>query len=164
MTAGRGVCVWVTSASTAAAQDVAVQLAESLAGREVAVELLHVERPGFESFTDPRALATVAALLAAHGVSSVISEAVSSRAARDAARRTIGTMIEVLVQSGAAATTWEAPPQAEAEVDASATGSGISRVLRTLEVLGHLQPREDGAYSEDEEREVIKRLKAFGYM
>jgi hypothetical protein len=74
-------------------------------------------------------------------------------------------MIEVFVQSGAAASpTWEAPPQAEAEVDGSAAVASIPRVLRTLEVLGYLKPRDDLAYSPDEEREVIKRLKAFGYM
>jgi adenylylsulfate kinase-like enzyme len=165
MTGERGVTVWVTSASAAAAQEVAVLVAEALAAREVAVELLHAERPGFEWIVDLRGLATVAAVLAGHGVSSVVAEAVSSRSIRESARRTLGSMIEVLVQSGATpAPTWEPPQQAEAEVDAAAAGSGIPRVLRTLEVLGYLKPREDLAYSSDEEREVIKRLKAFGYM
>lgn len=161
----RGVIVWVTSASATAAHEIAVALAEALAARELPVELLHAERPGFESIADPRGIAAVAGLLAGHGVHSVVAEAVSSRAVRDAARRGLGTMIEVFVQSGAtAAATWEAPPQAEAEVDAAAAAAGIPRVLRTLEVLGHLKPRDDQAYSPDEEREVIKRLKAFGYM
>ena len=165
MIAERGVVVWVTAASAAAAQEVAVPLAEALAARELPVELLHTERPGFESITDPGGLAAVAGLLAGHGVHSVVAEAASSRAVRDAARRTLGIMIEVFVQSGAAANpTWEAPPQAEAEVDASAAAAGVPRVLRTLEVLGYLKPRDDLAYSPEEEREVIKRLKAFGYM
>jgi adenylylsulfate kinase-like enzyme len=161
----RGVVVWVTAASTAAAHETAVLLAEALAARELRVELLHGERPGFESITEPAGLAAVAGLLAGHGIHSVVAEAVSSRAARDAARRSLGSMIEVFVQSGAAASpTWEAPPQAEAEVDGSAAVASIPRVLRTLEVLGYLKPRDDLAYSPDEEREVIKRLKAFGYM
>jgi hypothetical protein len=165
MIAERGVVVWVTAASAAAAHEVAVPLAEALAARELPVELLHAERPGFESITDPAALAAVAGVLAAHGVHSVVAEAVSSRGVRDAARRNLGSMIEVFVQSGASGTpTWEAPLQAEAEVDASAAAAGTARVLRTLEVLGYLKPRDDLAYSPDEEREVIKRLKAFGYM
>jgi hypothetical protein len=36
-------------------------------------------------------------------------------------------------------------------------------VLSTLEVL-RLLPRDETRYSEEEEREVIKRLKAFGYL
>jgi hypothetical protein len=71
----------------------------------------------------------------------------------------------VFVQSGVTpAPSWEAPLQAEAEVDGSAAAAGLPRVLRTLEVLGYLKPRDDRTYSPDEEREVIKRLKAFGYM
>jgi hypothetical protein len=165
MNADRGLVVWVTAASTAAARDIAGPLAEALAARELRVELLHAERPGLESITEPAGLAGVAGLLAGHGVHSVIAVASSSCAVRDAARRTLGCMIEVLVQSGTAAgPTWEAPPQAEAEIDAAAAAAGIPRVLRTLEVLGYLKPRDDLAYSPDEERDVIKRLKAFGYM
>jgi hypothetical protein len=161
----RGMVVWITSASAAAASEVAAGVAEALAGRDLTVELLHAERAGFERLSDPGALATVAGLLAAHGVTSVVAEAVASRTQRDAARRGLGSMIEVLVTSGAAAAgAWEAPPQAEVEVDAAEGASGVSRVLRTLEVLGYLKPRKDLAYSSEEEQEVIKRLKAFGYM
>lgn len=165
MSADRGVVVWVTSASAGAAREIATLLAESLAAREPAVETLYAERPGFESIGAPAGLAAVAGLLAGHGVHSVVAEATSSRATREAARRTLGSMIEVFVESGATPTpSWEAPPQAEAEVEASAAPAGVARVLRTLEVLGYLKPRGDQAYSPDEEREVIKRLKAFGYM
>jgi hypothetical protein len=165
MTTDRGFTVWVTSASAAAANDVAVPIAEALARRGVVVELLGAEQPGFEWIPDARGLATVAGLLAAHGVTSVVAEAVSSRAVRDTARRTVGSMIEVVALADATpAATWEAPSRAEVEIDASAGAASVSRVLRTLEVLGHLQPHESGAYSEDEEREVLKRLKAFGYM
>jgi hypothetical protein len=161
----RGITVWVTSASPGAASEVAVAVAEALSGYEIRVELLHAERPGFERLADPGALATVAGLLAAHQVSSVVAESTSSRAVRDQARRGLGAMIEVFVASGATgASSWEAPPQAEVEVDAAEGASGVPRVLRTLEVLGYLRPRQDAAYTSDEEREVLKRLKAFGYM
>ena len=94
-----------------------------------------------------------------------LSAAIGARATRDDARRTLGRMIEVLVRAEATPTpSWEAPPQAEVEVEASAAAAGVARVLRTLEVLGHVKRRDDLAYSPEEEREVIKRLKAFGYM
>jgi len=165
MSTERGIVVWVTSASADAAREVATLVAESLAAREPAVELLHAGRPGFESIGTPAGLAAIAGLLAGHGVHGVVAEATSSRAVRDAVRRKLGAMIEVFVEADATpAPSWEAPPQAEAEVGAGATAAGAPRVLRTLEVLGYLKPREDQAYSPDEEREVIKRLKAFGYM
>jgi len=43
-------------------------------------------------------------------------------------------------------------------------GAGVEQVLRTLEVLELLPRDEDRAYSDEEEREVIRRLKAFGYL
>jgi hypothetical protein len=165
VSAERGVVVWVTSASDSAAREVATLLAESLGAREPAVEILHAGCPGLESIGTPGGLAGVAGLLAAHGVHGVVAEATSSRAIRDGFRRNLGTMIEVFVETGATPIpSWEAPRQAEVEVDAAAPALGVPRVLRTLEVLGYLKPRDDQAYSPDEEREVIKRLKAFGYM
>ena len=161
----RGVTVWLTSASGAAAREMAALVAEALAERELPVELLHAERPGCAWIGDPRGFATVAALLGARGVWCVVAEADASRAMRENARSHVGALIEVLVVTDApAGPAWQAPPQAEAEVDAAHPGAGVSRVLRTLEVLGYLRPREDQAYSTEEEREVIKRLKAFGYM
>jgi hypothetical protein len=103
-------------------------------------------------------------LLAGHGVHSVVAEASASRAMRDDVRRRLGRMIEVHVQADAPPGSWEAPAQAEAEVNAAAGPESTARVLRTLELLGYLKPRDDLAYSPDEEREVIKRLKAFGYL
>ena len=160
----RGIVVWVTSAQPGAAQDVAVLVAEAIAARELTVELLHAERPGLEPVGTPAGLAAVAELLASHGVHGVVAEATSSRAMRDEFRRRIGRMIEVYVPADAPAASWEAPAQAEVEVDATSGAAGVARVLRTLELLGYLKPRDDLAYSPDEEREVIKRLKAFGYM
>ena len=164
MSIERGMVVWVTSAQAGAAQEVAVLVAEALAARELPVELLHAERAGLEAIGTPAGLAAVAALLAGHGVHSVVAESSASRAMRDDVRRRLGRMIEVHVQADAPPGSWEAPPQAEAEVNAAAGAEAVARVLRTLELLGYLKPRDDVAYSPDEEREVIKRLKAFGYL
>ena len=164
MSVERGIVVWITSAQSGAAHEVAVQVAEAIAARELAVELLHADRPGLEAIGTPAGLAAVAELLAGHGVHGVVAEAGSSRAMRDEYRRRIGRMIEVHVPADKPATSWEAPAQAEVEVDAASGAAGTARVLRTLELLGYLKERDDVAYSPDEEREVIKRLKAFGYM
>ena len=164
MSIERGMVVWVTSPQAGAAQEVAVLVAEALAARELSVELLHAERPGLEAVGTPAGLAAVAALLAGHGVHSVVAESSASRALRDDVRRRLGRMIEVHVQADAPHTSWEAPAQAEAEVNAAAGAESAARVLRTLELLGYLKARDDFAYSPDEEREVIKRLKAFGYL
>jgi len=165
MSAERGIVVWVTSARPGAAQEVAGLVAEALAARALPVEVLHAERPGLEPVGTPAGLAAVAELLAGHGVHGVVAEAATSRAMRDEYRRRISRMIEVYVPSDApGASTWEAPAQAEVEVEAASGAAGSARVLRTLELLGYLRARDDAAYSPDEEREVIKRLKAFGYM
>jgi hypothetical protein len=164
MSVERGIVVWVTSARADAAQEVAVLVAEALAARELPVELLHAERPGLEPIGTPAGLGAAAALLAGHGVHSVVAESSASRAVRDDVRRRLGSMIEVHVQADGPCESWEAPAQAEAEVSPAAPAESVARVLRTLELLGHLKPRDDFAYSSDEEREVIKRLKAFGYL
>ncbi|HWP66606.1 MAG TPA: hypothetical protein VNO26_11910 [Candidatus Limnocylindria bacterium] len=165
MSTERGIVVWVTSARAEAAHEVAVAVAEALAARELPVELLHPERPELEGAGAPDGLAAVATMLAAHGVHGVVAEAASPRAVRERVRRRTGRMIEVHVLADApSGSTWEAPTQAEAEVDAAAGSAAAARVLRTLELLGYLKHRDDLAYSPDEEREVIKRLKAFGYM
>jgi hypothetical protein len=164
MSIERGLVVWVTSAQAGAAQEVAVLVAEALAARELPVELLHAERPGLEPVGTPAGLAALAALLAGHGVHSVVAESSASRALRDDVRRRLGKMIEVHVEADAPPASWEAPAQAEAEVNPAAGAESVARVLRTLELLGYLKPRDDITYSPDEEREVIKRLKAFGYL
>jgi hypothetical protein len=75
-------------------------------------------------------------------------------------------MIEVYVCTGAAPAGFEPPDKPEAEIALPETspGAGAERVIRTLEVLELLPRGEDRAYSAEEEREVIRRLKAFGYL
>jgi hypothetical protein len=65
-----------------------------------------------------------------------------------------------------AAGAYEAPEKPEVEVTdpEPEPGAGVERTLHTLEVLGWLERDAGSAYSEDEEREVIRRLKAFGYL
>src|SRR4029079_6914259 len=112
----------------------------------------------------PAGLAALAALLAGHGVHSVVAESSASRALRDDVRRRLGKLIEVRSQADAPPASWEAPAQAEAEVNPAAGAESVARAGRTRSLRGYLKPRDDFAYSPDEEREVIKRLRAFGYL
>jgi hypothetical protein len=159
MSVERGMVVWVTSARADAAQEVAVLVAEALAARELPVELLHAERPGLEPLGTPPGLAAVAALLASHGVHSVVAESSASRAMRDevlaAARED-----DRSARTGRCARIVEAPAQAEAEVNAAA-GPEASPACCAPSSCSALKPRDDLDYSPDEEREGHQGLKAF---
>lgn len=164
-----GFTVWVTGSDDAAVARVAEEIASRLAARRVAVDLLVPSTPGVAALAGEgreRRIACVAAALARHGVATVVALPAPTRAARDAARAELGRMIEVYVHSaGADPPPYEAPDRAEVEVAVpeASGGVGVERTLRTLEVLG-LLAREESGYSEVEEREVIRRLKAFGYL
>jgi adenylylsulfate kinase-like enzyme len=101
-----------------------------------------------------------AGLLTRHGVVTVIALP-GTRAARDRARADVGRMIEVHVLGDRPG--YEPPERPEVEIARDDVERGIDRVLSTLEVL-RLLPRDETRYSEEEEREVIKRLKDFGYL
>jgi hypothetical protein len=162
--------VWVTGAEPRVLHDVADDLAARLAARRVRVEVLDARTPGLETLAGDaleQRIAFVAGLLAQHGVA-VIVALPGSRRGRDGARARLGRMIEVHVRAGVEAPTsgYEAPERAEAEVEvvAGRPPAGVDHVLPTLEVLSLLSRAHDRSDSADEEREVIRRLKSFGYL
>lgn len=166
-----GFTVWVTGPKPAPVQAITHEVIRRLVARHVPLEVLHEHTPGVEALTGPgleRRVALVAAMLARHGVATIVSLPAPRRADRDRIRAELVRMIEVYVwplgESTPAA--YEPPEKAEVEITVPepSPGAGAERVLHTLAVLG-LLPRDAGAaYSEDEEREVIRRLKAFGYL
>jgi hypothetical protein len=159
---GAGFTVWVTGPEKALADAVAARLA----ARHVPVELLDERTPGIDALAGAdleRVVAFVARTLARHGVSTVVALAASTRAGRDGARAELERMIEVHVHEGAGGVTPPERAEVEVLVPEPSPGSGVERTLRTLELLGFLPPG-DRVYSEEEEREVIRRLKAFGYL
>jgi hypothetical protein len=160
--------VWVTGADTAAVGAVADELARRLAAREVVHEVLDRETPGIGAFGPddaPRAAAFAAGVLARHGIATIVAVPTPRRAARDGARSVLGCMIEVHVRGGGTASpAYEPAERAEVEVDVDDVARAADRVVQTLEVLERLPRTDDRAYSEREEREVIRRLKAFGYL
>jgi hypothetical protein len=162
----QGFTVWGTGPDEALVRTVMEDVAARLASRHLAIEVLDERTPGIGALTAD-AVACVAGALGRHGVVSVVALAASGPA-RERARSALGRMIEVHVcRAGAALPAgYEAPTRAEVEIALPETepGAGAERVLRTVEVLGLLAREEDRAYSEEEEREVIKRLKAFGYI
>jgi hypothetical protein len=165
---GLGCTVWVTGPDDRWVSSVAESIAARLAARHVPVELLDARTPGVEAIAGPNVgscLAFVAGALTRQGASVVVGLPAPSRAARERARTDLGRMIEVYVRPlGRELAGYEAPLRAEVEITMPEpeAGAGVERALRTLEVLELLPTAERSAYSKDEEREVIRRLKAFG--
>ena len=162
--------VWVTGPEQGAAEAIGEELARRLAARRVAVEVLDPRTPGIDALAGEgieRRAAFVAGLLVRHGVAVVIALP-AARAMRERVRAELGRMIEVYARPAheSAGTTYEPPerPEVEITVPEPAPGAGVEQALRTLEVLDLLPRGEERAYSEEEEREVIRRLKAFGYL
>jgi adenylylsulfate kinase-like enzyme len=163
-----GVVVWVTGPSEPAVARVADAVLDRLARRHLPVELLAPRTPGIDALGGTamdRRVAFVAGTLARHGVTVVVAVPSPSRAAREAIRAAIGRLIEVYVAVGDSPG-YEPPARAEVQVDFPETelGAAVERTLRTLEVLGYVRPGDDPAYSAEEERLVIRRLKGFGYI
>ena len=163
--------VWVTGPDPGAVETIAEELGRRLAARHVAVEVLDRRTPGIDALAGEgveRRVAFATGLLARHGVAVVVALPVATRAARERVRAELPRMIEVYVRPAheAGGTAYEPPerPEVEITVPEPSPGAGVEQALRTLEVLDLLPRGEDRAYSEEEEREVIRRLKAFGYL
>jgi hypothetical protein len=163
-----GFTVLVTGPSASDVEAVACQVDRDLRARGHAAELIDSRSPGIAELSVEGGATFAAGALARHGIVTVLALPARSRAARDRARETLGRLIEVHVNSeGAAAGGYEPPLRAEVEIvfpDPRGASAGADRVLHTLELLGFLPRATAGAYSVEEEREVIKRLKAFGYL
>ena len=159
----QGFTVWVTGPDPTAVGDVVDSLVGSLTARQLAVETIDagtIGVQGLDADAAGRAVVLAASLLAKNCIVSVVALP-GTRAGRDRARADLGRMIEVHVPGDRPG--YEPPDRPEVEIAARDTAAGTERTIRTLEVLGFL-PRDDARYSEEEEREVIKRLKAFGYL
>jgi adenylylsulfate kinase-like enzyme len=164
-----GVVVWVTGPGEAMVERVAHAIHDRLARRHLEPELLTPQTPGIEALGGDdlaRRVGFVADRLLRHGVVVVVAVPSPSRAERDQIRAALGRMIEVHVPVGSASGTYEPPFRPEVQIDfpESELDAAVERTLRTLELLGHVRPADDAAYSADEEREVIRRLKSFGYL
>ena len=162
-----GFAVWVTGPEERANQAIADDVVARLRARRVPTELLDRRTAGGAEVA-PEALPFLATVLGRHGVATVVALPTPKRSIRERARAELPRMIEVYVYPAEATTDpdYEPPtrPEVEVAVPEVAPGTGADRVLMTLEVLGCLARPEESGYAEQEEREVIRRLKAFGYL
>ncbi len=161
-----GFTVLVTGPSAADVESVALEIDGRLRARGIPVELIDSRTPGAACLRAEGAATFAAGALARHGVVTLLALPTPSRAARDRARNLLGRLVEVYVRTeGEIGGGYEPPERAEVEVvfPDHGAGTGADRTVRALELLGFLEG-EGSAYAEDEEREVIKRLKAFGYL
>jgi hypothetical protein len=159
--------VWVTGADTEAVRAIAADIGRALMARNIPAETLERGTCGVDAVDAPveRVVTFAAAALARHGVASVVALRADARGVRERARAAIPRMIEVWVRT-TGAPGYEAPDRAEVEVTLPEPhpGAATDRTLHTLEVLGFLPRRRAESYSDEEERQVIRRLKAFGYL
>lgn len=70
---------------------------------------------------------------------------------------------EVYVPGSTGSAGFEPPERAEVQVDFPETELDVA-VERTLELLGFIKPADDPSYSDEEERQVVRRLQSFGYL
>ena len=140
-----GFTVWLTGPDPTALRAVADDIVARLAARHRAAEIFDAE------------------VLAHHEVATVVALGPPAGEARQACAQ----LIEVLVHAGEPRTSRYAPPErpeVEIVLPEPVPGEGAERTIRTLEVMKMLGRETGGVYSEDEEREIIRRLKAFGYL
>ena len=163
-----GFTVLVTGPSASDVEMVARDIDAGLRARGRPTELIDSRTPGAAGLRVEGAATFAAGALARHGIVTILALPAPARATRDRAREALGRLIEVHVSSeGTIGCGYEPPLRAEVEVvfpDPRGGAAAADRVLRALELLGFLAQEPTGAYSADEEREVLKRLKAFGYL
>jgi len=141
--------------------------------------------------TNIRRIGFVCHLLTRNDVVSIAAAISPYRAIRDENRRLIGRFVEVYCRCPmevlrqrdtkglyakaergeiqnftGVSDPYEEPRNAEVIVDTDpeTVAESVAKILRTLEVLGHLQPITDEEYSPEEEAKIKERLHALGYM
>src|SRR5262249_44354250 len=157
--------VWVTGADTGAVRAVAAEIGRGLSARKIPAEVLDHVTCGIDAVDArvERLVGFLATALARHGVATIVALRADPRGARERARAATPRMIEVWVRAtaGAEGGAYEPPERAEVEVSHPDPhpGAATDRILHTLEVLGFLPRRSTESYSDEEERQVIRRLK-----
>jgi adenylylsulfate kinase-like enzyme len=170
-----GCTVWLTGYQGSGKRAISDELVRLLTARHVPVEQLDVRTPGLDALesADPseigsfeRRLGFVASALNRHGISVVVAAMSPSREVRDTLRREIPRFLEVYVQRPApvAGHPYEAPLRPDVAVAAGGAIAAAARIVEALEERGCIVRAPAATAAEDEERQIIKRLKDFGYM
>jgi adenylylsulfate kinase len=171
-----GFTVWLTGIQGTGKRAISDELARLLAARHVPVEQFDIRTPGLDVFTsaDPtesgryeRRLGFLADILNRHGVAVIVATMSPSRNLRDTLRNEIPRFMEVYVKhrGPAGAHQYEEPLRPDVEI-APATEIATMAAERIIQALEsrHYIPRAAEVTDDDEEQQIIKRLKDFGYM
>jgi adenylylsulfate kinase len=174
---GEAFTVWLTGYQGTGKRAISDAIAQILAARHVPVEQFDVRTPGLEIFqaADPtesgryeRRLGYMASALNRHGVAVIVATMSPFRELRDALRQEIPRFMEVYVRRREPASSqhYEEPLQPEVEVAAAteAASAAAGRIVDALERLGYIPRGPEAQAAADEEEQIIKRLKDFGYM
>lgn len=174
---GEGFTVWLTGYQGTGKRAISDELARLLAARHVAVEQFDVRTPGLDILqsADPtetgryeRRLGFVASVLNRHGVAVIVATMSPSRELRDALRGEIPRFMEVYVKrrEPAPGPHYEEPLTPDVEVAAAteATSAAAQRIMHALEGAGCVPRAPEAVAADDEEQQIIRRLKDFGYM
>ncbi len=171
-----GCTVWLTGYQGSGKRAISDELSRLLLARHVPVEQFDIRTPGLEVFqsADPtdagryeRRLGLMAGALNRHGVSVIVATMSPSRQLRDMLRQDIPNFMEVYVKRPAPATSqhYEEPLSPDVEVAASGgTAIAAAAIVRALEERGSIPRAPEALVAADEEQQIIKRLKDFGYM
>jgi adenylylsulfate kinase len=174
---GEGFTVWLTGLQGAGKRAISDELARMLVARHVPVEQFDIRTPGLEVFAsaDPtetgryeRRLGFLAAALNRHGVAVIVTTMSPSRDLRDKMRQVIGRFMEVYVKhrQPPSGHHYEEPLTPDVEVPTATEAATVAaeRIFRALEERGCIPRGPEALAAADEEQQIIKRLKDFGYM
>lgn len=174
---GEGFTVWLTGYQGTGKRAISDELARLLVARHVPVEQFDVRTPGLDIFqsVDPtetgryeRRLGFLASLLNRHGVAVIVATMSPSRDLRDTLRRNIPRFMEVYVRrrEPAQGLHYEEPLTPDVEVAAAteAASAAAQRIIQALEARGSVRRAPEAVAADEEEQQIIRRLKDFGYM
>lgn len=174
-----GFTVWLTGLQGVGKRAISDEIARILVTRHIPVEQFDIRTPGLDVFAsaDPsetghryeRRLGFLAAALNRHGTAAIVATMSPSRRLRDSLREEIPRFMEVYVRHrdpAAAGHHYEEPLQPDLEVTPAAeiAAAAAQRIVAALEAKGFIPSSRQAIAEEDEEQQIIKRLKDFGYM
>jgi adenylylsulfate kinase len=172
-----GFTIWLTGLQGTGKRVISDELARMLAAHHVPVEQFDVRTPGLDVFAsaDPtetgryeRRLGFLAGVLNRHGVAVIVATMSPSRETREALRGELPHFMEVYVKPREPMAGWryEEPLQPDVEVATATEAATVAaeKIIRALQARNLIPRVPERVAAVEEEQEIIKRLKDFGYM
>ncbi len=177
MSEHKGFTLWITGPDTGLCAELAGEVGGTLLERGCKVEILdepaidqHLAAGLSDSVDDQNALVSrigfVSGILARNEVIAVAAPNSPKAEARDRVRDASYASFILVHAKADAAEGYEEPAEAEVVCDTTAedTEASVGRILLTLASLDLIPKDESAEYSEEEEAEVMRRLKDLGYV